>query len=150
MILDSCDRFDRYLPLGKGFEKARTFLLEKDLPTLPPGKYPIDGDLVYAIVARDQGRNKEDALLETHDLYIDVQMVLSGLETMGWKPRAGCAHPAGPHDPERDIRFYKDAPDGFVTVQPGQFAVFFPEDAHMPLLSGGMIHKVVVKIREIP
>lgn len=148
MILDILDRIDRYLPLNKGFEKAGNFLLRKDLKALPQGRYEIDGDFVYAMVAKDRGRKQEGALLETHDTYIDIQMVLSGVDTMGWKPRAACSTPDGPYDPDRDIRFYQDAPDMFIPVLPGAFAIFFPEDAHMPLLSDGLIHKVVIKIRE--
>jgi beta-galactosidase beta subunit len=31
-------------------------------------------------------------------------------------------------------------------LQPGSFAIFFPEDAHAPLSSTGRVHKIVVKV----
>ena len=37
-------------------------------------------------------------------------------------------------------------PDAWISTKNGSFAIFFPEDAHMPLISSGQIHKVVVKI----
>ena len=34
----------------------------------------------------------------------------------------------------------------WLPVASGMFVVFFPEDAHLPLISPGLIHKVVVKV----
>jgi beta-galactosidase beta subunit len=33
-----------------------------------------------------------------------------------------------------------------VTVAPGSFGIFFPEDAHAPAAADGPIHKVVLKV----
>jgi YhcH/YjgK/YiaL family protein len=54
--------------------------------------------------------------------------------------------PAGTYDPGRDIEFFTDRPDVWIPVKPGQFVVFFPEDAHAPLVGAGEIHKIVVKV----
>ncbi|NJD55400.1 MAG: DUF386 domain-containing protein, partial [Nitrospirae bacterium] len=43
-------------------------------------------------------------------------------------------------------QFFVDKPDAWLSVEAGAFAIFFPEDAHMPLISPGRIHKVVVKV----
>ena len=147
MILDIRENLDRYLSLAKGFDQAIPYLLRPDLADLPSGRHDIDGDEVFAIVAREKGRKRKDALLETHDRYLDIQMIIKGEDTMGWKPRITCKNPSGPHDPDKDIRFYTDEPDAFFPVKSGAFALFFPEDAHMPLISEGEIHKVVIKIR---
>ncbi|MCF7838677.1 MAG: YhcH/YjgK/YiaL family protein, partial [Candidatus Marinimicrobia bacterium] len=52
----------------------------------------------------------------------------------------------GAWDDAKDCRLYTDACDAWVAIQPGQFAVFFPEDAHLPLVGRGRLHKVVVKV----
>ena len=39
------------------------------------------------MVTKDPGRKKEDALLETHEKYIDIQLVLTGTDDMGWKTK---------------------------------------------------------------
>jgi YhcH/YjgK/YiaL family protein len=67
MILDILENAHRYLALHKGFAKAFDFLLRPDLKELPVGKYEIDGDRVYAMVSKNTGRRKENALLETHE-----------------------------------------------------------------------------------
>jgi biofilm protein TabA len=150
MILDVLENAHKYLALHGGFAQAFDFLARADLKELPVGKYPIDGERIYAIVAIDQGRNKEDALLETHDKYIDIQCILTGTDSMGWKPRTSCVKPSGGHDLETDLRFYADGPDAWLAVKSGAFAIFYPEDAHLPLISSGMIHKVIVKVAVDP
>ena len=146
MILDVLKNAHRYMSLNRGFAKAFEFLLRTDLKELPVDKYEIDGDRVYAMVAKDRGRRKEDALLETHEKYIDIQLVLAGTDTMGWKHKSFCKQPAGEYDREQDLHFFADEPVSWLSVEHGAFAIFFPEDAHMPLISSGQIHKIVVKI----
>ena len=65
---------------------------------------------------------------------------------MGWKPGSSCNQPAKDYDQNSDIQFFADKPDAWLPVESGTFAIFFPEDAHMPLISPGQIHKVVVKV----
>jgi len=146
MILDVLENAHHYLTLHKDFAKAFDFLLRPDLKELPAGKYDIDDESVYAIVAREHGRRKEDALLETHERYIDVQLILAGTDEMGWKPRSLCKHPFGKYDPKNDEQIFTDEPDAWISAQSGTFVIFFPEDAHMPLISSEPIHKVIVKI----
>ncbi len=146
MILDALENVHRYRSLNEGFPKAVEFLLRPDLKELPAQKYEIDRDRVYAVVAKDHGRKKKDARLEIHKKYIDIQLILAGTDEMGWKSMTSCKHPTGEYDQESDIQFFADVPDAWFFVEPGFFAIFFPEDAHMPMISAGQIHKVVVKI----
>ena len=146
MILDVLENAHRYLVLYKGFAKAFDFLMRPDLKELPMGKYEIDGESVYAMVSKNTGRRKEDALLETHERYIDIQLVLAGTDDMGWKPKSLCKHPFGKYDQKTDEQIFTDEPDAWLSIKSGAFVIFFPEDAHMPLISSGQIHKVVVKV----
>ena len=98
------------------------------------------------MVSKDYRRNKENALLEIHEKYINIQLVLEGTDNMGWKPKTSCVKPSGKYNRETDVQFFKDDPDNWITTKSGSFAIFFPEDAHMPLISSGPLHKVVVKI----
>ncbi len=108
--------------------------------------YEIDGDRVYAMVTKDHGRKKENALLETHEKYIDIQLVLAGTDNMGWKPKSSCNRPTGEYTKESDAQFFSDEPNIWLSVREGAFAIFFPEDAHMPMISSSQLHKVVVKV----
>ena len=146
MILDVLENAHHYLPLHNGFAEAFEFLMRSDLKEQPVGKYEIDGERVYGIVSKDPGRKKEDALLETHEKYIDIQFILAGTDDMGWKSKSSCKYPSEDYDQQNDIQFFADEPDAWLSTGSGGFAVFFPEDAHMPLISLGQIHKVVVKV----
>ena len=150
MILDTLENAHRYLSLHKGFARAFDFLLRPDLKELPVGKYEIDADRIYAMVSKEHGRRKEDALLETHEKYIDIQLVMTGTDDMGWKPKSLCKKPAGKYDHNDDEQIFMDEPDAWISVKSGALAIFFPEDAHMPLISSGHIHKVVVKVAVDP
>ena len=149
MILDVLENAHRYKVMNKGFAKAIEFLLRPELKELPVGEYAIDGERIYAMVSRDTGQKKEDALLETHEKYIDIQLVLAGTDDIGWKPKSLCKQPSGEYDPKSDLQFFADKPNTWLSIESGEFAIFFPEDAHMPLISSGQIHKVVVKIAAV-
>ena len=65
---------------------------------------------------------------------------------MGFRPVDECGQSDGPFDADRDLGFFTDPPQTLITVRPGQFAVFFPADAHAPMIGEGTMHKVIVKI----
>lgn len=146
MILDTLENRGRYAGLHEDFDRAFGFLAGAGLTGLPEGRHEIDGDRVFAIVSEGPGRSKAGAQLEIHERYIDIQYIVSGTDEMGWKAAARCLGPAGPYDPGKDIAFFDDPPDAWVAVPAGAFAIFFPEDAHLPLVSQGRIRKVVVKV----
>ncbi len=146
MILDMLANGGRYFGVHEGVRKAFEFLSKTDPGTLPVGRTEIEGERLFAIVSKGPGRGRREARLETHSRYIDIQYVVSGVDMMGWKPASACTRPAGEFDPEKDIGFFSDDPETWIAVHPGAFAVFFPEDAHMPLIAAGEIHKIVVKV----
>lgn len=146
MILDRLDNAKRWLALNPHFAKAFEFLRRHNLRELPLERHVIDGDRVYATAMKGPGKPREAAHLEAHRKYIDIQVVISGTDEMGWKNKATCKTPHGAYDPDKDAEFFADTPDAWVAVGPGAFTVFFPEDAHAPMLGHGELHKVVVKV----
>jgi YhcH/YjgK/YiaL family protein len=146
MILDRLARAERYARLHPGFDEALAFLRRADLRELPLGKYPIDGERVYATIARSQARRREDACLEAHRRYIDIHLVLEGVDEMGWKGLGDCRQLLKAYDAELDCELFSDPPAAWIAVARDSFTVFFPEDAHAPVVGVGELLKVVVKI----
>jgi len=146
MILAKLAEAERYAALHPLFARAFAFLRGTDLDALAPGKHTIDGEQLFAIVEAGAGRTRAEAKLECHRRYIDIQLVLEGVDEMGWKPLAECVDPATDYDAARDIRFFDDTPASWIATPPGSFCLFFPDDAHAPLVSAGRIRKVVLKI----
>lgn len=146
MIIDVLERAERYEVLSPYFSEAFAFLRREDLSELSDGQYEINGQKIFATIVHTQGISADDAKLEAHDNYIDIQFVLKGPESMGWKARGEITAPCEKPEQFDDVFFYDDVPSSWNTVHSGAFAIFFPEDAHMPLVSEGAIHKVIVKV----
>jgi YhcH/YjgK/YiaL family protein len=133
--------------LAKAFE----FMSRPDLASLAPGRYEIDGDNCWAMIQESDLKPVTDgpAQFEFHRAYIDVQAPISGSETYGviTTPPAEAAKPfaAG-----TDYALFK-AKCAYVTLHPGEFAVFFPGGgAHAPGLSSDgprKLRKLVVKVK---
>ncbi len=145
MILDNLTNAERYISIHSEFRKAFEFLKNADTQTLKE-KYDIDGKTIFALSGEGPGRREEEAELEAHRKYIDIQYVIEGTDRMGWSPTASCTTISKEYDLEKDIMFYSDKPECFIPVKQGMFAVFFPEDAHMPMISDGNLRKLIVKI----
>lgn len=147
MILDTLENALAYEALHPLFPLAFSHLRAlASRDDLPEGRIDIQGDDIFALVVKGCGRPKLDARSETHRSYIDIQHTAQGIDHMGWMPMAECRYPLG-YDKKKDIEFYNDRPDFWLSVPQGQFAIFFPTDVHAPMANEGQpITKIVVKV----
>lgn len=149
MILSTLSDFPRYAALHPAFPRVIDFLASADLAALPEGRTDLDGDDCF-VLSSPQARTRpaSEALLEAHRRYLDIQVVLAGVDTLGWSPLDACRDIAVPFDPVKDIGFFREAPQNHVTLRAGQLVVFYPEDAHAPLIGEGeLVRKLVFKLR---
>ncbi len=150
MIIDSIENHTLY-PYGELWAKAFDFL-RTATPELEDGKVILDGDDLFAGINCYETKNRASAKLETHQRYVDIQMLLSGTECLEVFPKSGLTV-SELYDADKDAEFYKvpETAPVRITLTPGQFIVFFPEDAHMPCLnasgSSKPVQKVVIKLR---
>jgi biofilm protein TabA len=147
MILDTLSNADKYKHLHPRFAKAFDYINSLNLEQLEVGKYEIDGKDLHASVSLKDGYKPEDAKFEAHNNYIDIQVCPSGAETLGWKPRTACTDIKTEYSDEKDVIFYNDKPDTYFQFKAGQFAIFYPEDVHAPMIGEGPIKKLVVKVK---
>ena len=146
MILSTLSQADRYKSLHPLFPRAFEFIRNTDLTALKPGVHHIIDKQLFVIVEEAEGRTRAEAKLECHRKYIDIQLVLEGTDEMGWKPLADCHQPVSDYSEERDIRFFNDAADSWISTPANTFCIFFPDDAHAPLVSTGKIRKLIFKV----
>lgn len=148
MIIDTIANAPKYFSIHPLFAKAFAYIHQNDLANLADGKSDISEGL-KAIVATGMGKTAEASLakFECHDKNIDIQLCISGKETIAWKPRENCLTPNGEYNEEKDVRFFSDAPDTSFQLTDGQFAIFFPEDVHAPMIGEGQIKKLVIKVK---
>lgn len=115
----------------------------------PVGRYEIK-DGVYANVDEYTTKNHEKCDLEAHKKYIDIQLLLSGNERIDFADIKGMSVKI-PYDEKRDVMFF-NLPEKVNTLylKSGNFALFYPEDAHRPQMNSSevscKVKKVVVKI----
>ena len=146
-FLADCGRYENLHPL---FAKAFEFLRRGDLAQLPVGRHEIDGDNCWAMV-QDVRLTPlaDDSMVEAHREYVDIQMPLSGPETIGVLTM-NADQLSRPFDTVKDAVLFK-AKTAPRTLHPGEFAVFMPPyGAHAPGHSADgdrTIRKVVIKVR---
>ena len=146
IIIDKLPNAEAYYHMHPAFKKAFAFLRQDGLAELPADRYEIDGDRLFCMISKGPGRSRSEAKLEAHRKYVDIQYVIAGTDDMGFRPTADCKLIDTSYDADRDIGFFNDQPDSWTPVPPGSFVIFFPQDAHAPLVSSGELHKVVLKI----
>lgn len=150
MIVDRLENYGRYFS-SKEARLAFDYLLGLG-PDAAEGDFPIRGEEIYARVMSYDTRTVDVAKLEGHRRYIDIQTTLVGVEGIDWVPLRGL-EPRMAYDERKDVQFFArpDLALCRVNVFPGTFALFLPDDVHMPQLMVGPlpahIKKAVIKIQ---
>jgi YhcH/YjgK/YiaL family protein len=153
MIQDSLDNAARYAGLHPLFARAFAWLAEARNLALADGRYEVVGEDLYVMVMTGETGAAAEKRFESHRRYIDIQVNLAGGEIMEWTPVRDLAV-ADDFRPDNDVRFHQaphQAPTRLM-VNPREFAVFWPEDAHKPCCQPGdrptpyrkMVFKVAV------
>ncbi len=149
MIVTMLSALSRYRGLSKNLDIAFDWLSQKSWKNLTAGKYPIQGDQVFALVQEYETKDPAVCRFETHRKYIDIQMMVEGEEIIESIP-AAFLKSVEPY--VFDIEYYS-VPVVHracsLAMNPECCAVFFPEDAHRPGLRMGtesrLVKKIVVK-----
>ncbi len=147
MICGSIKNCAPYYVVSPRIKQAFELFAAVDWSKAEAGVHELDGRTIYANVQERGLKSKEEAKLEVHDKYIDIQILLSGAEeSFGWADRSTLREPKQAFNAEKDIQFFLDAPQTYYTLRPGQFTILLPEDAHAPLVGEGTIRKVILKV----
>ena len=105
MVIDKLENLEKYVSLNPLFAQAVEFLKTTDLNAHEIGKVVLkEGELIVNF-AQARPKTKEEAKLETHNNFIDIQIPLSGVETMGYTPRTDL--PEEEYNAEKDIQFWQ-------------------------------------------
>jgi len=143
MIIDHIENAWQYKGCGARIGLALQFLKETDFTKIETGKHIIKGDEVYAMVFEYDTKPKEEAKLEAHRKYIDVQYVASGNEQMGYAFLSNHEAIEG-YKEDDDFALY-DVDASFIEMNKGMFAIFYPDDLHMP----GIINHQLEKVKKV-
>lgn len=146
MIVDTLENLGKYEGMNPLFPKVVEFLKTHDLSTLEVGKIELKGNDLFIKVAQAKPKTKEQAKIEAHKNFLDIQIPVSGTEVMGYTPLKDCKD-ATPYNAEKDVLFFGGLAESYLTIKPGMFAIFFPQDGHAPGVTPDGLKKVIVKVR---
>ena len=147
MIYDQIKNLSSYRQILPGIAAVESFLRDTDILTLEAGKIQLGGGVVCNV---NRYEPKVESKWEAHRNYIDLQYVVRGAETMVYASLDD-ALDADEYNAEKDLQFFGGAGRAVtMTFRDGDFALFFPQDVHMPGLKNeetdGEIIKLVFKI----
>lgn len=149
MIVDSLTNASCYEAAHPRLREVFAYLARTDFSGLPDGSCQIGGGPCRAILQSYASKAPQEARLEAHRRFADVQFIVSGEEKIGYAPIGRAGAPVAPYDDARDIVFL-DGGFEAVTLRAGDFALLLPQDAHAPGIRTGdapaQVRKVVVKI----
>lgn len=146
MILSHISDSARYESLHPLFKQVFDYIKSHDLLNVPAERIVLDGDKLFINVADAKLVAKETQKLEVHQKYIDIHFPLSGSEIVGWKHLSVVGESEAPFDVENDFALYAEKPSTYYTVNPGEFYIVYPEDAHAPIIGEGTLRKLIVKV----
>jgi len=146
MILDKLENAKLYKSLHPLFAKAFEYIRKTDFSNLEDGKYEIENDKLFAMVQEYYTKDVSEGKPEAHRKYIDIQYIHSGVELIGIATLNNQTLIS--NEPEKDLAFY-ESETSFIKLESCMFAVFFPDDLHMPgikLNQSTKVKKVVIKV----
>lgn len=148
MIYDNISNIELYKGLSPDIYEGLKFLKDVDA-SIANGVYQIN-PRVKAIVSEYETKSENEYGYEAHKKYIDIQCTLKGLEKVDCLPIERLKEEK-PYSDETDAAFYSaSVPPQEMTIGNGYYAVFYPQDGHMPNLCTDnpiMVKKVVVKVQ---
>jgi YhcH/YjgK/YiaL family protein len=148
MILDTLDNLKKYAYLSPLMDKVLEFFKNTDLSALQTGRIALQGDDLFVNVNRQGAQSRDEAPIEAHREYIDIQVPISADEEMGYIADSFMPDPKIPYNADRDVTFYSGKCDTYLNVRKGMFVVFFPGEGHAPAITKDGIFKLIVKIRK--
>lgn len=147
MIVANLTNKQEYYGIHPELDKALDYLTPEFLENASTEKTLLDGENLFVTKFHLETVPVEQTFFEAHKKYLDIQVVIQGIE------RVEIAHPDGLTLTEEkgDFYGYTGQADQSVILKPGNFLVVFPGDAHRLRLpvhqSGEPFTRVVFKIK---
>ena len=150
MILDQIDNALMYGGLGERIAVGLALLSEESVLNAPLGRYEVQGKDIFFVADEYETKPASEGRFEIHRKYLDIQCVVSGTESIGYTPLEGLTEVQA-YDGDKDIAFYANTTvHSTLILRPGLFAIFWPNEPHMPCRTAEApcrVRKIVVKIR---
>ena len=154
MLYDKWENFLKYSALMPGAAQAVKKFIETADADTANGSYDsgVDG-VKISVFDSATTADYQDAVWEIHQEYADIQTLLAGKEINFCRSPEGLT-PKMEYDEKNDYQlFYSEKSDDLqLTLQPGRFAVYLPNEAHITSFNtdgtSQPIKKIVFKVHK--
>ncbi len=151
MIFDRVSNYKRYFfndLFHEIFEKIQLIDINTN-----NGDFHVNENYVIKVMSYETKLDGD--IVENHDKYVDIQILLKGKERIGMYSHDQVSLKR-PYDELSDCRFFSinkmSKPKSEIILESGYMAVFFHEDIHNPQLAVDneieLLKKIVVKVNE--
>ena len=133
--------------IAQVLEAAKAYTPEN----FPNARVVLDSDNVFMNMPAYETHGLEKAVMEAHIKYVDVMVMIEGRETIYVKNTERLQDVYSPYEEGRDaLLAHMDEDVTAVDMQPGDFLVLLPQDAHAPGCHPGQpckVKKIIGKVR---
>lgn len=148
MILDKLDNLITYKDINSYFEVIVNILKDIDFQKLKVGKYYVNKSLFY-IVSEYFTHDYSSDLWEKHEIYNDLQIVVSGCEKIGISNESG--NHTKSYNRDEDISFHNAEATSMYTLCTSSFIYVPLGELHQPGLHcdyNEKVKKIVFKFTD--
>lgn len=133
MIYDNLKNLASYCFKEPGIKQVLEAAKAYTPENYPNARVVLDGDNVFMNAPAYETHSVEKAVMEAHKNYVDVMVMIEGRETIYVKNTARLQDVYSPYEEGRDaLLAHMDEDVIAVDMQPGDFLVLLPQDAHAP------------------
>lgn len=148
MIIDKLANSYLYKGNSKRLEDALQYISETNFSEMGIGKHDINGSEMFLLINDYETKQNDSNIMEAHKKYIDLQYISKGSEIIEYETFDNQSI-VKEYDVENDYLLYTPKIKNRIKLSEGMFAIFYPEDLHLPGLLDDMpeqVRKIVVKI----
>jgi YhcH/YjgK/YiaL family protein len=148
LVIDRFSNHSWYHRISPVFQTAFSYLKTVEYEGEKMSSLPGHEEIRVLFLSYDTAP-EEQRSFETHKKNIDIQYIVSGNERIFWADPNSLSL-IEPYNEEKDICFWKGIYQGSALFHAGDFALFFPSDAHKTNCNiddrNSAVKKIVLKI----
>lgn len=148
MLIGNIHQLEDYPFLSEAVKRCFSYAKQHNLEACAPGRYEIDGQRLYVKIEEYETEAITGRLWEAHKNYLDVQLLLEGCEQIDINFTEQMNEVE--YLPKEDILRIEGEKRMSLILAAGDFAIFFPHDAHRSHMAPDhpqKIKKAVFKVR---
>jgi YhcH/YjgK/YiaL family protein len=148
MIVDNIKNANRYFGISERLTESLKHIIANGFANRDLGKYEISGNTIFGIKSEYDTSINYDPKLEAHKKYIDLHYIIEGEEIINYELLKN-QNVIKEYDIDGDYMFYQSTKSTLINLKKGDFAIFYPNDLHLPGITvneNTKAKKVVIKI----